>query len=207
MRVRIYFDKTEAMRFTGQLDVHRTFERMFRRANLPLAYNNGFHPQPRINFASTLPLGFTSQAEIVDIWLETSIPLADIETALKITLPPGILIHQIEETDSKAPTLQTQVVASEFMITVLHSQHNLDDCLSKLLESSNLPRIRRGKAYDLRPLIYELSREPDDDESHPRFKINLSSRPGATGRPEEVLGELGIPPESTRIHRTRIIFE
>jgi len=207
MRVRIYFDKTEAMRFTGQLDVHRTFERMFRRANLPLAYSHGFHPQPRINFASALPLGFTSQAEIVDIWLETSIPLADIETALKITLPPGIQIQQIEEIDSKTPTLQTQVVASEFTITVLHSQHNFDDRLSKLLGASSLPRVRRGKAYDLRPLIYKLSRLPDDDESHPRFKINLASRPGATGRPEEVLDELGIPPESTRIHRTRIIFE
>jgi radical SAM-linked protein len=207
MRVRIYFDKTEAMRFTGQLDVHRTFERMFRRANLPLAYNNGFHPQPRINFASALPLGFTSQAEIVDIWLETSIPLVDIETALKITLPPGIQIQQIEEIDSKTPTLQTQVVASEFTITVLHSQHNFDDRLSKLLGASSLPRVRRGKAYDLRPLIYKLSRLPDDDESHPRFKINLASRPGATGRPEEVLDELGILPESTRIHRTRIIFE
>jgi len=207
MRVRIYFDKTEAMRFTGQLDVHRTFERMFRRANLPLAYSHGFHPQPRINFASALPLGFTSQAEIVDIWLETSIPLVDIETALKITLPPGIQIQQIEEIDSKTPTLQTQVVASEFTITVLHSQHNFDDRLSKLLGASSLPRVRRGKAYDLRPLIYKLSRLPDDDESHPRFKINLASRPGATGRPEEVLDELGIPPESTRIHRTRIIFE
>jgi len=207
MRVRIYFDKTEAMRFTGQLDVHRTFERMFRRANLPLAYSHGFHPQPRINFASPLPLGFTSQAEIADVWLETSIPLADIETALKNTLPPGIQIHQIVETDSKAPTLQTQVVASEFTITVLLPQKNLDERLSKLLGASSLPRVRRGKAYDLRPLICELSRLPDDDESHPRFKINLASRPGATGRPEEVLGELGIPPESTRIHRTRIIFE
>ena len=207
MRVRIYFDKTEAMRFTGQLDVHRTFERMFRRANLPLAYSHGFHPQPRINFASALPLGFTSQAEIVDIWLETSIPLADIETALKITLPPGIQIQQIEEIDSKAPTLQTQVVASEFTITVLLPQKNLNELLSKLLGASSLPRVRRGKAYDLRPLIYKLSRLPDDDESHPRFKINLASRPGATGRPEEVLDELGIPPESTRIHRTRIIFE
>ena len=207
MRVRIYFDKTEAMRFTGQLDVHRTFERMFRRANLPLAYSHGFHPQPRINFASALPLGFTSQAEIVDIWLETSIPLVDIETALKITLPPGIQIQQIEEIDSKIPTLQTQVVASEFTITVLLPQKNLNELLSKLLGASSLPRVRRGKAYDLRPLIYKLSRLPDDDESHPRFKINLASRPGATGRPEEVLDELGIPPESTRIHRTRIIFE
>jgi radical SAM-linked protein len=207
MRVRIYFDKTEVMRFTGQLDVHRTFERMFRRANLPLAYSHGFHLQPRINFASALPLGFTSQAEIVDIWLETSIPLADIETALKITLPPGIQIQQIEEIDSKAPTLQTQVVASEFTITLLLPQKNLNELLSKLLGASSLPRVRRGKAYDLRPLIYKLSRLPDDDESHPRFKINLASRPGATGRPEEVLDELGIPPESTRIHRTRIIFE
>ena len=46
MRLRITFAKTDEMRFTGHLDLHRTWERIFRRAGLPLAYSQGFHPQP-----------------------------------------------------------------------------------------------------------------------------------------------------------------
>jgi radical SAM-linked protein len=70
MRLRITFAKTEAMRFTGHLDLHRTWERCFRRARLPLAYTQGFNPHPRLNLAAALPLGFTSQGEMIDAWLE-----------------------------------------------------------------------------------------------------------------------------------------
>lgn len=78
MRLRLTFAKTDAMRFTGNLDLHRTWERTIRRAGLPLAYSQGFHPQPRLNLASALPLGFTSQFEMVDVWLENEMPLEQI---------------------------------------------------------------------------------------------------------------------------------
>ncbi len=59
-RLRLTFAKTAAMRYTGHLDLHTTWERTLRRARLPLAYSQGFHPQPKIQLASALPLGFTS---------------------------------------------------------------------------------------------------------------------------------------------------
>ena len=46
-----HFSKTDAMRYTGHLDLHRAWERTFRRAGLPLAYTQGFSPHPRINLA------------------------------------------------------------------------------------------------------------------------------------------------------------
>jgi len=54
-RIRITFSKTEAMRFTGHLDLILTWERTFRRAALPLSYSEGFNPRPVINFAAPLP--------------------------------------------------------------------------------------------------------------------------------------------------------
>ncbi len=78
-RVRILFAKTDAMRFIGNLDLHKAWERSCRRAGLPLAYSQGYNPQPKLNLASALPLGFTSQAELIDIWLEQVLPLAAIE--------------------------------------------------------------------------------------------------------------------------------
>ncbi len=96
IRLRITFAKTPAMRFTGHLDLHRAWERTFRRAGLPLAYSEGFNPHPRLNLASALPLGFTGQGEVIDAWLEQDLPLPEIQAALQRALPPGFQVAQIE---------------------------------------------------------------------------------------------------------------
>ncbi len=67
MRVRVIFSKTGALRYIGHLDLNTIWERAARRAGLPLAYTQGFHPQPKMNFASALPLGFSSRCEVMDM--------------------------------------------------------------------------------------------------------------------------------------------
>jgi len=73
MRARITFSKTGALRYIGHLDLQTLWERAARRAGLPLAYSHGFHPQAKINFASALPLGFSSRAEVMDIRLQSEL--------------------------------------------------------------------------------------------------------------------------------------
>ena len=70
-----------------------------------------------------------------------------------------------------------------------------------MLESESIIRTRRGKEYDLRPLIETL------DLLDGKICMKLAAREGATGRPEEVLDMLGIAFEDTRIERTRLIFQ
>ncbi len=65
-----------------------------------------------------------------------------------------------------------------------------------------IPRERRGKMYDLRPLIEELQPSIGWQNLYATW-----AREGATGRPEEVLDVLGIAFEGTRIERTRLIFQ
>ena len=207
MRIRIYFAKTEAMRFTSHLDLHRTWERTIRRSGLPLAYTLGFRPHPRINLGSALPLGFTSQDEVVDIWLETEIPINDVESDLRRAVPPGIDIDVVEGIDERAPALQSILGASDYQVTLLEPLRDLDEKVRQILEAESLPRQRRGKDYDLRPLIYDLSRLPDDPEGNQRLFILLSSRENATGRPEEVILALGGDPATTRVHRTRLVVQ
>ena len=206
MRIRITFAKTAEMRYTGHLDLHRAWERLMRRAGLPLAYTQGFSPHPRINLASALPLGFTGAAEVVDIWLEQELPLDEITTALRQAVPPGLRIEQVEAIDERAPTLQTVLQASEFAITLLEPVPDLDHRRAALLAAKDIPRERRGKSYDLRPLILELQILPPDEQSRQRLLVCLVAREGATGRPEELLEALGIDPLSTRVHRTVLIF-
>lgn len=206
MRIRITFAKTEAMRFTSHLDLHRTWERTLRRAGLPLAYSQGYNPHPKINLASALPLGFTGGGEVVDVGLEHDLSLSEIEAALKRAAPPGIQIGKVERVDEHSPTLQTMLEASEYVITLGAPLPDLDQRLDRLLAEEHLPRQRRGKDYDLRPLIFAVDRLPEIEPNQPRLLARLNADQAATGRPEELLDALGADPAAARIHRTRLIF-
>src|SRR3990172_785133 len=121
MRIRITFAKQGPLRYTGHLDLHKLWERAARRAELPLAYSQGFHPQPKISLASALPLGFSSRAEVLDMHLNEDISSHEIEVRLKDSLPGGIQILDIQSVDERAPALQTQVVSAEYQVTVTES--------------------------------------------------------------------------------------
>ena len=213
MRLRITFAKQGALRYTGHLDLHKLWERAARRSELPLAYSQGFHPQPKISLAAALPLGFSSRAEVMDIRLNEELTLDEIDTRLKDNLPSGIQVLNIESVDERAPALQTQVVSAEYDVTLTEAVETsgLKRKVDETMNAKSLPRERRGKQYDLRPLIEELALTPRPSPSGRgdgvRVFMRLAAREGATGRPEEVLEVLGIPVETARVERTRLIFQ
>lgn len=206
-RYRILFEKLAGMRFTSHLDLHRSLERTIRRAHLPLAYSQGFNPRPRLNLASALPLGYTSEAEIMDIWLEDSIAPERILEALLAASPPGLGVNEVSEVDLKAPALQTQVVSSEYKVTPIpeETREELLKKIADVLEAEHIIRERRNKTYDLRPLIEDLhlSKEGTGELC---LEMQLANREGATGRPDEVSLALELDPTTFRIHRTRIFL-
>ena len=203
MRIRITFSKQGALRYTGHLDLHKLWERAARRAELPLAYSQGFHPQPRMNFAAALPLGFSSLCEVLDMRLEHEIALDGLSERLNQTLPSGIQVLGIEAVDERAPALQTQVASAEYEVQMIESNFGpeVKRRIESVMAAESIFRTRREKEYDLRPLIEELSLVDD------KIVMRLAAREGATGRPEEVLSELGIAFEETRIERTKLFFD
>lgn len=207
MRVRITFSKQGALRYTGHLDLHRLMERASRRASLPLSYSQGFHPQPKISLAAALPLGFASRAEVMDIRLNEEIEPEEIFSRLKESLPSGIQIQKVEKVDETLPPLQTQVLSAtyEAHLTEPVEGFELTRKVEQLMMAETLPRERRGKFYDLRPLIEMLSvvTEPNGKAW---LRMTLAAREGATGRPDEVLSALEIEPETARVERTHLIF-
>lgn len=207
MRIRITFSKQGALRYTGHLDLHKLWERAARRAQLPLAYSQGFHPTPKIQLASALPLGFSSRAEVMDMWLTSARDLTQIGADLQAALPRDIHILAMQIVDDRAPALQTQLIAAEYEAAIPEEYAaNLTSRLAALMDAPHLPRQRRGKEYDLRPLIELLEAAPADGSQTKRIFMRLTAREGATARPEEVLSALAIPPEETRVERTRLIF-
>ena len=209
MRARITFSKTGALRYIGHLDLHALWERATRRAALPLAYTQGFHPQPKIYLASALPLGFSYRCEVVDLRFTQDVDIENMPGILQAVMPTGIRILKAEAVDEQAPALQTQVIAAEYEVTLRADPEPSDphgkrlmQRSEELLEESTLPRERRGKAYDLRPLIEKLAILSDN-----KIFMRLTARQAATGRPEEVLDVLGIALENSRIERIGLIFQ
>jgi len=82
---------------------------------------------------------------------------------------------------------------------------DLQSRIDRLLEAQKLERERRGKVYDLRPLILGL--EILDIPAIPeQLRMQLSLLPGKTGRPDEVLAEMGFDPLESRIHRSELVL-
>lgn len=207
MRVRITFTKQNALRYIGHLDLHQLWERAIRRADLPLAYSQGFHPQPKISLAAALPLGFSSLGEVLDMWLKENMPVEEISKQLGDNLPVDIKIIKIEDVDETLPALQTQVLSASYNVTLTEpiDKSELMRRIESVMMSESIIRERRGKQYDLRPLIEMLS-VVTEANGKVWLKMTLAAREGATGRPEEVLSSLQIEPETTDVERTRLIF-
>ncbi|MFN8434775.1 MAG: TIGR03936 family radical SAM-associated protein [Anaerolineales bacterium] len=207
MRVRITFTKQGALRYIGHLDLHRVWERALRRADLPISYSQGFHPQPKMSLAAALPLGFSSRAEVIDVRLNEEIPTEEIFSRLKDNLPPDIKVTDVKSVDERLPALQTQVLSAAYDVhltePVIGSE--LTRKVEALMQAESIIRERRGKTYDLRPLVEMLSVITQADGTI-WLKMTLAAREGATGRPEEVLTMLEIEPETARVERTRLIF-
>jgi len=207
-RIRITFSKTEAMRFTGHLDLILTWERTFRRADLPLSYSEGFNPRPVINLAAPLPLGFISTAEIGDFWLSEYLNPDKVLESLNRSLPPGLIIHELREIaqlhGGKLPSL---VERSEYSITLNKEYPRLQKEIKALLQSSQCIRTRKKKEYDLRPLIHDITFGPINEGSSPILRVSLFTLPSATGRPDEVLLALNIPPDEAIITRSSLILK
>jgi radical SAM-linked protein len=200
-RIRIRFGKEGPARFTSHLDLALAWARWLRRAQIPIAYSHGFNPQPRLNLAAALPLGFTSEAELLDAWLDEPMEPVDVAAQLARTAPPGLMAHEVWEVDPKEKSLQSRLMAVEYRVTGSFPA-DLGQRIKSLLDSDTLPRDRRGKEYDLRPLIECLWLEPDGVA----IGMRLVARPGAMGRPDEVLLALELHPHDALIHRTRLIF-
>ena len=204
-RYRITFTKDEAQRFTSHLDLHRSWGRLLRRAGLPLLYSQGFNPRPRIQLSTALPLGCTSEHELADIWLTEEIPCSEILERLQHSAPPGTRILAVERAALNEPALPRQIDAVSYIVQIdaYIAEEELSGAIHDLLLTKVLERERRGKTYDLRPLIYELEISSEGMESS-SIRMKLAAKEGATGRPEEVLNALDLDPSAAKIHRIHL---
>jgi len=210
-RLRVIFGVDGSLRYISVLDMGRLWERLLRRAGVPLAYTQGFSPHPRLQFASALPVGYSSECELLDLWLAERMEPAEFASRAGDQAPQGLTILQVEEVPLKAPAPQALVHTAHYRVRLWTEapRAEVERALGRLLAQPSLVRQRQKKGhqadYDLRPLIQEIRYLFLEGDCHELYMILRAGAEGS-GRPEEVLNALGLQGTQYTIRRIRLIW-
>jgi radical SAM-linked protein len=110
---RLVFSKFGRGRFLSHLEMATAFQRAMRRAKLPLAYTQGYHPSPKVSFGDALPLGLESQAEEMKLILHQPLLPSEIGKRLNSKLPSGLKILEVAGEDKDTRQMTPRVVTYE----------------------------------------------------------------------------------------------
>ncbi|NJR69734.1 MAG: TIGR03960 family B12-binding radical SAM protein [Synechococcales cyanobacterium CRU_2_2] len=117
-RLRLRFGKQGDLTLISHLDLVRLLDRALRRASLPIAFSGGFHPGPRISPANALPLGMSSEGELVDFDLTEAMKPELFRQRLAAALPEGLVLYEIEAMDPKGPSVTQQLDLAEYVVWI-----------------------------------------------------------------------------------------
>ena len=213
-RLRLTFARDHAARYITHLDGMRMWERLLKRAALPLAYSEGFTPRPRIALAAPLAVGMTSECELIEITTSERVAPARIRECIPPHMPDGFRLLGAVEVPLGLPSLQSMVRAACYEVDVPDARDAAawSAAIAEFLARDSIPwRHMRGdelREYDLRPLVRDVAllgaAGPSDAGPRARLALDLRSDASGSGRPEQVTRALGAEQPPTRVHRTRI---
>ncbi|MBA7714869.1 hypothetical protein ES703_123901 [subsurface metagenome] len=211
-RLRIRFCRGQEVKFISHLDILRLWQRALHRAGISVAYSEGFSPHPRISLAAPLPIGVTSQAELMGILCTKWVSPHFFTATVSQQLPPGIEILQVYQVALTMPSLQSQVRYAEYRVEVEteKGQGDIESAVTSLLSIKHLPwqhqRNTGTRNYDLRTLIGDLWLI-DWRSGSCTVGMRLRCDNSGSGRPEQVTTALGFAHHPQLIHRTKLILE
>ena len=91
-KLRLVFVKEQQASYISHLDVMRTFQRVFPRAGLSIRHSNGFHPHPILSIVLPLPVGQSSECEILDFESVEESAGKGVAEALNTGMPAGLRV-------------------------------------------------------------------------------------------------------------------
>jgi radical SAM family uncharacterized protein/radical SAM-linked protein len=185
-RYRLIFSKTGNCRYFSHLELVRVFTRAFGRAGLKMVFSKGYHPLPKVSFASALPVGAESLYETADIGLYETIPVREIKERLNRQLPDGLRVNLVE--DISLMTHGRALLESHFQVTI--NGIKIDETLiNDFLDSDKFLVIKRSKKgerqVNLRSLVKEMTYTPPH-----KLHLVIEHVPGPEIRPIRIIQEI-----------------
>lgn len=183
----IRFTKQGDLRWLSHRDLMRTWERLFRRANLPLGMTEGFHPKPRMNFPSALAVGIAGDDEVLEVELSEEWPAERLAAAISAQAPEGLAVKTVEAAPQGSK--KAQAVGLTFQVDAPeHRRGAAADRIAEFLASGRYEIEREGRSapLDLRPLVVAMSLE------NGKLTMRLRVDREGSARPREVLAAVGL---------------
>jgi len=208
-------------KFISHLDLSRLMERAFRRAEIPLNFTQGYHPHPKISFATALALGVSSEGEYMDIEIEKSMDLNILQEQLNRQLPNGIQIIECAYIKEDVPSLMSEIDYGAYIIRCeLYQEfeeiqiiHSIEEFLGKKeIWIEKISKKNKEKKVNIRPFIREFVLFKKE-QLHCDFRLIVSTGSKQNIKPEIVietfctLFKIPILPEKIRMHRLDLYIE
>jgi len=204
-KIRLKFKKVGEMRFLSHLELMHLFYRASKRADLSLCFSEGFHPMPRIIFATALPVGMESLTEVVDIECGAKISPPDILTRLNQTLPPGVEILEAEEVPlffhlSSLSHPSVYWIPLDHLLSKEEATPKIEKVLAEKEFFIHQERDGKKRSVNIRPLIEKMEveekKQSPDNASQWGVELVLRKATGRTAKPTEIVGAvLGLDKE------------
>lgn len=195
MKIRIKFKKYGVMRFIGHLDIMRYFQKAMRRADIDIAYSEGFSPHQIMSFAAPLGVGIISDGEYLDIEVHSTRSSKESIDALNAVMVDGMEIKEYVALADDAKKSMTIVAGAEYNVyykdpsNAVVEKEQLEDAIKKYFAQDELLITKQTKkserVIDIKPHIYSF--EPYTDDETFGFHLLLSAGSEENIKPELVL--------------------
>jgi radical SAM family uncharacterized protein/radical SAM-linked protein len=218
-RVRIRYAKRGSLVALSHLETMHAMLRALRRAGLPLAWSQGFHPKPKVSLGPALPVGVRSECEMIDVELCGPADAADVARRLRPELPEGMPLLDVQQLPAGGESISAAIRAVHYLAEFTGDRWTEDALAERVAAFTDSARMVvsrespagakaprggqkiapvRKREIDLKEIVTHLAVEGPG-----RVAFSLRADPSGSARPSEVLaavfGEGGAAPEGVKI--------
>ena len=166
-KLRLKFRKEGRAVYISHLDLLRTFQRVFLREGLVLRHSQGFHPHPLLSFALPLPVGQSSDCELLDVEVDGQVDCAALPENLNRFMPEGIVA--VDCWEAVRPIRELDALRCQ--VELIYDRGVTEDTLQAIQdlfarEEIVIQKRTKHKAMadvDIRPLIRSLTFAPEGE--------------------------------------------
>lgn len=168
MKIRIKFAKTGSMKFIGHLDIMRYFQKVMRRADVDIAYSEGFSPHQKMSFAAPLGVGLTSRGEYFDIEVHSTASSKEMLQRLNDTMVEGMEVLSYKLLPEDSGNAMSIVAAADYLVNFRNGYKPEIDVTKefyKFMAQDSIEIVKTTKksekTVDIRPWILEYETRED----------------------------------------------
>lgn len=218
-KFRIRYTKLGRVAYLGHLDTARVLIRLFRRADVELAYTSGFRPKPKIELGPALSLGIASFGELIDVSIMTDISAEALQERLSEVAPEGMSITGVWKLGEQSRGLGKLISGYDLLVAPPRDGAWQPESLVAEFLARPEAMVHRGKRQiDVRPFVEDMTVMTGEAvdrlgsalgwaDVRALIRCRITVAPDGSAKPREIAEALGgesLWPADPRSSRARL---